>query len=639
MRCVFALTLVSLQVGCTALLGVEETHEARPATISVAAEGVTEPATLQLTGPGVMETLVIRSDGTSAFATGVSPSYEVTVLGGAPCALGPNAAGSANGDAVTVQLACIGATQLVGLEVETILGTQPVLAAGVTSYAVTVGELQQRTRITAMPRQSNATLTIQGMPAQPGVATAPIALGEGETAVTIVVDHPLSATLRTTYTVAVKRTTPPAYAAFDVPVARTDDLVGWSVGTDGVRYITGAPNEDSATDPMNLADAGEPNSGAAFIYARQGKAWGFEAALKAPNADSRGIGDRFGWAVAIDGDRAVVGAPFEDSATTNPNDNSLQDAGAAYVYRRQGTAWVFETYLKSPHPTANGYFGYSVAISGDTIVVGAYFDDQYAGNSLQIATAGQAHVYRRSGTAWSLEQSLGVDETTGAYDGLGFSVAIDGDRIVAGAYAGHRTVGGAGAARIFARSGTTWTLEAQIEPGVPMVHDYFGASVAIEGDTVVVGASALETSNTDLPGAAYVFTRAGGVWQQQAQLLASNGEADDQFGRGVAIAGDRIAVSAWTEDEVGAGIAAPPGSNANGAQDAGAVYLFKRAGGQWAENKYIKGPDGEAFDEFGAGIAMAPSGVLVIGSPGDDSDGSDVTNNSTSGAGACYVLH
>lgn len=637
MRSAFALAALATFGGCTWVLGVDGTDEARPARITVRAEGVLQPVTVRLTGTAVDEMLVISGDGDAAFEALVSPVYAVTLVGGPACALDANAAGVVAGDDITIDLACAGVTRLTALEVETITGMQPVVGAG-TSYVLDVSELQQFTRIRATPRSPRSTVTIQGAVVTPGLASSPIALTSGANAITLVVDHPLSEALRTTYTVSIGRGATLAHAAFGVAYPQTYDLMGWSVGTDGERYISGAPTEDSATNPANPSDAGAPGSGAAYVFARQGTGWSLDGALKAPNAQAN---DLFGNAVAISGDRAVVGAPFEDSGTTNLSDDSVSSAGAAYVFRRDSGGWVFEGYLKSPHPHVNGYFGWSVAIDGDTIVVGAYGEDQYAGSTRTLTASGQAHVFQRSGTTWALQQSLGAELASGDGDGLGFAVAIQGDRIVAGAITAHRTVALAGAARIFSRTGTTWNLEAQVEASDPSGNDYFGASVALDRDSVVIGASAPVTPGgnqvSDRPGAAYVFERAGGTWAQHQKLGASNADPDDEFGRSVAIAGDLVVVSALQEAEPGTGVGAP--TNTNTAPNAGAVYVFQRGGTSWTQTRYVKGPDTEQDDNFGSSIAMSPRGVLVVGSPGDDSNGSAPTDNSIAGAGACYVLH
>jgi hypothetical protein len=414
-----------------------------------------------------------------------------------------------------------------------------------------------------------------------------------------------------------------------------NDALGWSTSTDGVRYVTGAPNEDSALDPTNPSDTGAANSGAAYVFGRVGETWSYEGYVKAPNAEAD---DLFGHAVALDGDRLAVSALFEDSGSSNLSDNSVRDAGAVYVYRREASGWVFEAYLKSPRPEVDGWFGHGLAIDGDTIAVGAGFED-YRDGTTTITNGGQVHVFRRSGTTWSLEQTLGPDLVTGAGDGVGYAVALRGSRLIAGAPSGHPTVIGAGAARIYTRSGSTWTLEQQIVAADPTRNDFFGSSVAIDDVTAAVTAPQVLHSVTNdpvsaLPGAVYVYDR-GATWTQRAKLTASNADADDELGRSVALRGNVLAVSAFREDGAGTGL--DPASS-NTSIGAGAVYLFERAAGTWRQTHYVKAPNTDANDGFGTSLAMAGNGVLVIGASGEASLNVP-SNNGAQSAGACYVLH
>ena len=271
-----------------------------------------------------------------------------------------------------------------------------------------------------------------------------------------------------------------------------------------------------------------------------------QAYLKAPNAD---MGDFFGSRVAISGDTLVVGVNGEASnqttITNGPTasaDNSAPIAGAVYVFTRSGTAWSQQAYLKAPNAEAGDAFGSSVAISGDTLVVGATGEDS---NQTTIT----------NGTTASTDNS-----------------AI-----------------GAGAAYVFTRSGTTWSQQAYLKAPNAEINDQFGIVVAISGDTVVVGALQESSNQTTITngttastdnsaigaGAAYVFTRSGTTWSQQAYLKASNAEANDQFGLTVAISGETIVVGARGEDSNQTTITNGATASAdNTASDAGAVYVF-----------------------------------------------------------------
>ena len=233
--------------------------------------------------------------------------------------------------------------------------------------------------------------------------------------------------------------------------------------------------------------------------------------LKASNTDA---GDNFAGAVAASGDTIVVGAQGERSNGSSQGDNSLAYSGAAYVYVRSGATWEQQAYLKPASPVGGLNFGGSVAIDGDTIVIGA------------------------------------TGESTGR-----------------------------GAAYVFVRSGTTWTQQAVLTAAVRDAYDLFGLAVAIDGDTIVVGADGEDSNgsaptNNDLTssGAAYVFTRSGTSWTQEGYLKASNLGAGDSFGASVGIDGDAVIVGATGESSDGSG----PGNDT--ALNAGAAYIFTRSG-------------------------------------------------------------
>ncbi|MDJ0610038.1 MAG: FG-GAP repeat protein [Kiloniellales bacterium] len=246
--------------------------------------------------------------------------------------------------------------------------------------------------------------------------------------------------------------------------------------------------------------------------------------------------DGFGRSVAISGNTVVVGAGGDEDA-------GLQQSGSAYVFQRSGTAWSEQAKLTASDAAAEDFFGSSVAISGDTVVVGAYRDDD-AGNS-----SGSAYVFQRNGTAWSEQAKLTAGDAA-AEDLFGFSVAISGDTVVVGAYRDDDAGISSGSAYVFQRNGTTWNEQAKLTAGDAAAGDEFGRSVAISGDTVVAGAL-LDDDAGNSSGSAYVFQRNGTAWSEQAKLTAGDGAADDWFGRSVAISGDTALVGAVLDDDAG----------------------------------------------------------------------------------------
>ena len=388
-----------------------------------------------------------------------------------------------------------------------------------------------------------------------------------------------------------------------------------------------------------------------------------QAYLKASNTDGS---DRFGWSVAVSGDTVVVGAPGEASSDTTQSDNSAAGAGAAYVFVRNGSTWSQQAYLKASNAQANDNFGLSVAISGDTIVVGAIgeassavgVDGDQADNSASFS--GAAYVFVRNGTTWTQQAYLKASNT-GAGDNFGQAVAIAGDTIVVGAPGeasnatnvggdqGNNSLSGAGAAYVF-RRGTPWSQEAYLKASNTGSNDQFGIAVAVSGNIVVVGANFEDSNATGInksgadnsafdSGAAYVFVRNGSSWSRQAYLKASNTGTGDEFGRSVAVSGTTILIGAPGEDSNATQVNGGQGNNA--AEGAGAAYAFVRNSGGWSQQAYLKPTNAGAFDDFGFSVAIAGD-TAIVGARGEDSSAAGVNgpqnNNNALNAGAAYVF-
>jgi hypothetical protein len=276
-------------------------------------------------------------------------------------------------------------------------------------------------------------------------------------------------------------------------------------------------------------------------------------------------GDHLGVSVAASGDTVVAG-------TAERND----DVGAAYVFRRNGQVWTQEALL-TPTGPADKFFGGAVAISGDTLVVGAYG---------QPGERGSAFVFTRTGTTWTQQQKLTA--TGGALaDQFGISVAVDGDTAVVGATGVGAVVG---AAYVFTRTGLVWTQQAKLVASDGDDGDSFGNDVAISGDTVIVGAFGVGFQH----GAAYVFKRTGTDWAQEARLDGTDPSDTAQFGYGVALAGDTAAI----------------GSSGTG-NYRGSVYVFTRAGTTWTQQALLVAADGSASDRLGSAVALVGDRLLA----------------------------
>lgn len=373
-----------------------------------------------------------------------------------------------------------------------------------------------------------------------------------------------------------------------------------------------------------------------------------QAYVKASNT---GTGDLFGHAVALDGDTLVVGAWEEDSAASgingNQSDNSGDGTGAVYVFLRSGGIWTQQAYLKASNPDDLDTFGTSVAISGNTIVVGAQGEDSNAtginGNQSDNSTGqnGAAYVFVRNGTTWS-QQAYLKSSTTG-FNAFGSSVAIDGDTLAVGANDEDSASTGinqseagtgapaSGAVYVFTRSGTTWTQQAYIKASNTDGSDRFGDSVSLSGNTLAVGASGEDSAATGIggnqslntasaSGAVYVFTRSGSSWTQQAYVKASDTASGAAFGQTVSLDGNTLAV---------------------GAPVANTTYVFTRSAGVWTQEALLQGANTENGDLFGIRVALHGD-TLAVGASAEDSAATgingDGADNSATDSGALYVF-
>jgi hypothetical protein len=433
------------------------------------------------------------------------------------------------------------------------------------------------------------------------------------------------------------------------------DLFGTTVAIDGDTIVIGASQEDGGGTGANpIADEAALDSGAAYVFVRQNGAWALQAYLKASNT---GAGDRFGSAVAISGDTIVVGAPQEDSNGPTQSNNSASNAGAAYVFFRSNGVWSQQGYLKASNPGSIDLFGSSVAISGDAIVVGSP-QESSSGKGIggdqtdnTASAAGAAYVYRRYGETWNQESYVKASNTAANFK-FGTAVGISGDTLVIGSIGENSGATGVdgnqadtsqfqdGAAYVFTRNAGLWSQQAYLKASNVTTYDQFGGSVAISGNTIVIGCfgeSSPSTgvngdqSNTGSPnaGAAYVFRRTGSKWGQEAFLKASNTGAGDFFGSPVGIAGDTIVVAAYGEDGGSAGV---NGVNSDGTSSAGAVYVFARQGTTWSQQAYLKASNPGASDYFGSYAAV--SGDTVVASATME----DGANDGATDSGAAYVF-
>ena len=448
-----------------------------------------------------------------------------------------------------------------------------------------------------------------------------------------------------------------------------EDSFGRKVAVSGDTVVVGAHSEDSNASGVNGDQTNNlaSGAGAVYVFVRTAGAWSQQAYLKASNTD---VQDYFGTSVAISGDTVVVGAYFEDSFATGVNgiqtNNATTNAGAAYVFVRSGSSWSQQAYLKASNTGFQDTFGYSVAISDDTIVVGATGEDSssfgvnQASNNLA-ESSGAAYVFVRTAGSWSQQAYLKASNTD-SYDQFGDVVAVSGDTVVVGAYSESSNASGingdqtnnaaswAGAVYVFVRTAGTWNQQAYLKASNTEADDQFGRSVGVSGNTIVVGAigegsdaigvdGSQNNNRTSEAGAAYVFVRTDDNWNQQAYLKASNTDSNDHFGRSVSVSGDMVVIGASAEDSIASGIDGDQADNAS--TDAGAAYLFARDGDIWHQQSYLKASNSSIFTYFGFSVAISEA-TVVVGAYGERSNATgingDQSNSSVIAAGAAYVF-
>ncbi|MDX2040011.1 MAG: putative Ig domain-containing protein [Acidobacteriota bacterium] len=309
-----------------------------------------------------------------------------------------------------------------------------------------------------------------------------------------------------------------------------DNLFGFAVALDGDTLAVGAPGD------------GGNRRGAAYIFVRQGANWTQQKKLLAPG---NAAGDNFGNAIALDEGTVAVGAYADDV-------DGRVDQGSVHVFVRSVTPfsqdWVFQKTLLAYFQAAYEGFGASLALQGESIAIGA------PGTKVGVnEDQGAVYVYSRNGVNWTFQAFLAASSGS-AGDFLGNSVAISGDTVVAGAP--YDQIGMnpyAGSAYVFLRGDSNWREQQRITAPDEALGDHFGSAVAFDGDTVVISAQEDEVDGRDEQGSAYVFTRKGAFWTFQHQLTASDGAADDYFGHALALDGDFIAVGA-VSDTVGTNV-------------------------------------------------------------------------------------
>jgi hypothetical protein len=304
--------------------------------------------------------------------------------------------------------------------------------------------------------------------------------------------------------------------AIYAPDGVANDYFGYSAALSGTTALLGAPGDSSAT---------VPGCGSARVFVLNAGAWSEQATLR-PQVTA--TGDNVGYSVALEGNTAILGAPGTDSL-----------AGAALVFTRNTTFWAQRAKLAIVDPVIR--LGWSVGLSGNTVVASGFW--YRPPNSLPVPYTGSVAVFTGSGSSWTRQQLLGSDSGP-TEKGFGVSAAVSADTILVGAYWDEDAVYGRidGRAHAFIRSASTWSHQAHIDDGDTKHRTHFGSALAFEGDVAVFGTSEDTTPRGYHAGAAYVMTRSAGVWTNGGRFYPEDGKIHDRFGVSAAIEGDTILV-------------------------------------------------------------------------------------------------
>lgn len=475
-----------------------------------------------------------------------------------------------------------------------------------------------------------------------------------------------------------------AQASVYIKASNTDsnDQFGYEIALsfDGLTMAVAARNESSGSNGIDgdQADNLAANSGAVYIFTKSDDSWAQQAYLKPSNTSSE---DVFGTSLAIsgDGNLLVVASQKEDSASAGINgvqdDDTLDNAGAVYVFSRSGNTWSQGAYLKAHNPSEKDNFGDSIDISSDgtTIAVGAPFED---GGATEIngtddnskSAAGAAYIFYRASRSDSWMQQAYIKASNSevndyfgqkvklSADGNALAVSADGEGSnaigVNGDKDNNETIAG-GAVYIYERTSDKWQETAYIKPNNLDERDRFGRAFDMSDDGSLLAISSQfedssavgidgDASNNDYlgSGAVFIFAKSDSGWTQKSYIKASNTDSDDLFGRRVEFSPDGrvLAVVAKGESSNAVGVG---GDQTDNSTPSGAVYVFTRDGNTWVQRSYVKASTSEDDKKFRSLSLTYDGQIMAVGGYGDSSKSTgingDQDDRTKTDSGAVYL--
>ena len=340
---------------------------------------------------------------------------------------------------------------------------------------------------------------------------------------------------------------------------------GHSIAMNGEWAIVGVPRSGTG--------------GAAYVYRRnRDGTWTQHQRIVATDAVDF---DQFGQAVAIDGDYLVVGVHGDDDAGSA--------SGSAYVFRLINGSWYEYAKLLPSNGEAAAQFGWSVAISGDDILVGAFAHDDIARDS------GSVYCFRNNNGVWTESQIINANDQL-AYDLFGWSIDMEGDKALIGAMRADGAETDMGTVYVFANNAGTWQQTQKLVSPDPDASDYFGYCVSMSGTLAVIGAIGDDEAGSEA-GAAYAFCGTTGTWLSEGKLLGEDTASFDSLGSVVAISGDYVICGSKGDDDDGA--------------SSGSAYVFHRQAGVWQQKDKLTANDAASSDQFGNSVAINGYDMLI----------------------------
>jgi len=341
------------------------------------------------------------------------------------------------------------------------------------------------------------------------------------------------------------------------------------------------------------------NAGSVYVYTRSHRTWTLQQKLIASDSAP---GDQFGWSLALQSNTLLIGARFDDDRGYN--------SGSVYVYIRNGDVWIEQQKLSASDGSVNDQYGHSIALAGNRAIIGAPLDDNHLSHDPGFAQdsdysfdAGSAYVYRDNAGTWTFQQKLIANDGSPG-DQFGWSVALQGDSALIGARFDDDKAFNSGSAYLFNvnlqaeahENKQEWRLKQKLTATEGETNDQFGWSVALDGDTAVIGARFDDDKGVN-SGSADIYTRSAGTWIKQQHITASNGKSGNQYSWAIALHNNTLIIGA-------------PFDNAEGPLS-GYSYIYTHNAGVWQEKQILSSGIDVLGERYGISVALQGNDMLV----------------------------